>query len=125
MLYAWCPLLVWEIGSSGHLDSAAMAFIALALLARYRRQPILTGFFLGLAIMTKFYPLVLIPALYRRDDYKMPATLVAVIALGYACYSSVGIRVFGFLGSYVQEEGYGHRHPLLPARIGATCIWVP
>lgn len=115
LLYAWCPLLVWEIGSSGHLDSAAMAFIALALLARYRRQPILTGFFLGLAIMTKFYPLVLIPALYRRDDYKMPATLVAVIALGYACYSSVGIRVFGFLGSYVQEEGMdtGTRYFLL------------
>ena len=115
LLYAWCPLLVWEIGSSGHLDSAAMAFIALALLARYRRQPMLTGLFLGLAIMTKFYPLVLFPALYRRNDYKMPATLVAVVALGYACYSSVGIRVFGFLGSYVQEEGMdtGARYFLL------------
>jgi alpha-1,6-mannosyltransferase len=115
LLYAWCPLLVWEIGSSGHLDSAAMAFIALALLMRYRRQPILTGLFLGLAIMTKFYPLVLFPALFRRDDYKMPATLAAVIALGYACYSSVGIRVFGFLGSYVQEEGMdtGTRYFLL------------
>ncbi len=115
LLYAWCPLLVWEIGSSGHLDSAAMAFIALALLARYRRQPILTGFFLGLAVMTKFYPLVLFPALFRRNDYKMPTALAAVIALGYACYSSVGIRVFGFLGNYVQEEGMdtGTRYFLL------------
>jgi alpha-1,6-mannosyltransferase len=56
LLYAWCPLLIWEIGSSGHLDSAAMALIALALLARLRQQPIATGLFLGAAILIKFYP---------------------------------------------------------------------
>ena len=105
LLYAWCPLLIWEIGSSGHLDSAALAFITLALLARYRQQPILTGLFLGLAIMTKMYPLVLFPALFRRGEYKMPATVAIVVAAGYACYSSVGLRVFGFLGGYVHEEG--------------------
>jgi len=105
LLYAWCPLLVWEIGSSGHVDSAVMAFVALALLFRYRRQPVLTGLFLGLAVMTKFYPLVLFPALYRRGDYKMPVTVASVIAVGYACYASVGLGVFGFLGGYVHEEG--------------------
>ena len=63
LLYAWCPLLVWEIAGSGHLDSVAMACISLALLFRLRRRPILTGLFLGLAIMTKFYPIVLLPAL--------------------------------------------------------------
>ena len=103
LLYAWCPLLIWEIGSSGHLDSAALAFITLALLARYRQQPILTGLFLGLAIMTKMYPLVLFPALFRRGEYKMPATVAIVVAAGYACYSSAGMRVFGFLGGYVHE----------------------
>ncbi|HEV2620128.1 MAG TPA: glycosyltransferase 87 family protein [Acidobacteriaceae bacterium] len=115
ILYAWCPLLIWEIGSSGHLDSAVMAFMALALLARYRKQPILTGLFLGLAVMTKMYPLVLFPALYRRGDYKMPATLVSVIASGYLAYCSVGLGVFGFLGGYVQEEGIsrGTRYFLL------------
>jgi len=51
------------------------------------------------------YPLVLFPALFRRGEYKMPATVAAVVALGYACYSSVGVGVFGFLGSYVEEEG--------------------
>ena len=115
LLYAWCPLLVWEIGSSGHVDSAAMAFMALALLARLRRQPVRTGLFLGLAVMTKMYPLVLLPALFRRGEYRMPATVAAVIAVGYACYSSVGMRVFGFLGGYVQEEGMatGARYFLL------------
>jgi alpha-1,6-mannosyltransferase len=115
LLYAWCPVLVWEIAGSGHLDSAAMAFIGLALLARFRKQPVLTGIFLGVAILLKFYPLVLLPALYRRGDFKMPATVAAVVALGYAAYSSVGLLVFGFLGGYVNEEGLatGARYFLL------------
>ena len=115
LLYAWCPLAIWEIGGSGHLDSAAMAFIMLALLARYRRQAVLTGLFLGIAVMLKLYPLVLFPALYRRGDWKMPAVLGIVIAAGYAAYSSVGMMVFGFLGGYVKEEGIktGARYFLL------------
>ena len=39
LLYAWCPMLIWEIGGSGHLDSVAMAYIALALLFRFRLRP--------------------------------------------------------------------------------------
>lgn len=115
LLYAWCPLLIWEIAGSGHLDSAAMAFIALALLARYRRQPIATGIFLAIAVLLKLYPLVLFPALYRRGDWKMPATLASIIALGYAAYSSVGLLVFGYLGGYAKEEGMetGARYFLL------------
>jgi len=115
LLYAWCPLLIWEIGSSGHLDSAAMAFIALALLARLRQQPIATGIFLGAAILIKFYPLVLVPALWQRKDVKMPLTIVGLAAFSYACYAGVGWLVFGFLGGYVQEEGMqsGARYFLL------------
>lgn len=105
LLYAWCPLLVWEIGGSGHVDAAIMAFVALAMLFRYREQPVWTGLFLGLAAMTKFYPLVLLPALYRKGDWKMPAMVAAVCAVGYAAYASVGRLVFGFLGGYAYEEG--------------------
>ncbi len=131
ILYAWCPLLIWEIAGSGHLDAAVMAFIGLALLFRFRRHRVLTGFFLALAVLTKFYPLVLFPALYLRKpaideagnrrtflqtlDWTMPATMLAVAIPAYALYSSVGWRVFGFLGGYVQEEGMatGARYFLL------------
>ncbi|WP_353071642.1 glycosyltransferase 87 family protein [Tunturiibacter gelidoferens] len=115
LLYAWCPMLVWEIAGSGHLDSVAMAFIGLALLARFRKHPVLTGIFLGVAILLKLYPLVLLPALYRRGDFKMPAAVATVVAVGYAAYSNVGLLVFGFLGGYVKEEGLatGSRYFLL------------
>lgn len=105
LLYAWCPLLVWEIGGAGHIDAAVFAFVTLSLLFRYREQPVLTGLFLGLAVMTKFYPLVLLPALYKRGDWKMPATLVSVCGLSYLPYLSVGKLVLGFLFGYTREEG--------------------
>lgn len=105
LLYAWCPMLVWEFAGSGHLDSIVMAFMVFALLFRYREQPVLTGLFLGLAVLTKFYPLVLFPALYRRGDWRMPATVAGLAVVLYAPYLSVGKMVLGFLGGYVDEEG--------------------
>ena len=105
LLFLWCPLLVWAIGNAGHVDAIVCGFMALALLFRLRNKPVLTGLFLGCAVMTKFYPLLLVPALYQRRGWKMPATIVAVCAVGYACYSSVGMLVFGFLGGYTKEEG--------------------
>ncbi len=105
LLFLWCPLLIWEVGNAGHVDAIVCGLIALALLFRTRHQPVLTGLFLGMAVMTKFYPLVLLPALWQRRDWKMPATVAGVCALGYACYASVGWLVFGFLGGYSKEEG--------------------
>ncbi len=114
-LYCLCPLLAWEFGVAGHLDSAAMAFIALALLARWDRRPTLVGLFLGAAAMIKLYPLVLFPALWRRGDRRMPAVVAAMAAAGYGAYAGVGWRVFGFLGGYAREEGIdsGERFYLL------------
>ena len=105
ILYAWSPLCIWEFGSSGHLDAAVIAAVVLALLFRWRNWPVLTGLAIGAAIMLKFYPLVLLPALWRRWDWKMPATVAAVVAGGYAVYAGVGMKVFGFAGGYVAEEG--------------------
>jgi len=115
LLYAWCPLLVWEIAGAGHVDAVVLCFVTLALLARWRDQPVLTGLLIGCAVMTKFYPLVLVPALWRRGDWKMPASVAAVCAVGYAMYSSAGKFVFGFLGGYSKEEGLdtGARYFLL------------
>jgi hypothetical protein len=98
-------ILFEGVTAYGHLDSAVIAFIVLALLARLRRQPIRTGVFLGTAILIKFYPLVLVPALWQRKDFRMPLTIAGLTVFSYACYASVGWLVFGFMGGYVHEEG--------------------
>ncbi len=115
LLFIWCPALVWEIALVGHIDAAVIFFICMALLFRYKNDALWTGVFLGLAIFTKFYPAVLFPALYMRRDWKMPAVIVAIGALGYAIYSSAGKYVLGFAEGYSKEEGIntGTRYFLL------------
>jgi hypothetical protein len=124
LIYAWHPLLLWEVASSGHMDAMSIAFMTFALLFRLRNQPILTGLALGMATLTKLYPIILLPALFRRRDWKMPLFTAALIAFGYACYGSVGKLVLGFLPSYAQEEGMksGSRYFLLTLTRNLTHI---
>lgn len=107
LLAAWHPLMVWEIASSGHLDALMICFVCLALLARRRARAGATGFLLACAALTKFFPVVLAPALYhRRRDWRMPAAFAATFIFAYLPYLSVGPRrALGFLGGYAEEEG--------------------
>ena len=106
LLYAWHPLIVWEFAGSGHLDAIAIAFIAVALLARYRKAEITTGFTLACATLGKSFPFVLFPALYKRWSWKMPLAFVITIVVGYLPYVSVGPRgALLFLLGYPRERG--------------------
>ena len=105
LIYAWNPLAVWEFAGNGHVDSAAIGFIALALLARSRRRMVWTGAALGAATLVKFLPLVLFPALWRRWDLRMPAAFAFVVLVSYLCFVGAGRHILGFLPGYVSEEG--------------------
>jgi alpha-1,6-mannosyltransferase len=106
LLYAWHPLAVWEFAGSGHLDAIAIAFISLALLARRRNAEVATGLALASAALVKLFPIVLLPALYRRVSWKMPLALVLTIAVAYMPYLGVGPRgVLGYLPGYAKERG--------------------
>jgi hypothetical protein len=115
VIYAWHPLCFWEIASSGHVDGAALTFLTLAIYARLRNKSGWTGGWLGAATLVKLYPAALLPAFFQLGKWRMPAVFAAVVAAGYACYSSVGKAVFGFLPAYAQEEGLdsGARYFLL------------
>ena len=105
LLYAWHPVCLWEIASSGHADAAALTFISLALLARLTNRDNLAGGWLGAAALVKLYPIALLPAFSR--GWRWPPAWVAfgVTAAGYLLYLRVGAAVLGFLPSYAQEEG--------------------
>jgi alpha-1,6-mannosyltransferase len=106
LLFAWHPLLVWEIAGSGHLDAVMIGFVCLALLARRRGRDGLVGLLLACAALTKLFPVVLAPALWRRRDWRMPAAFAAAFVVAYLPYLSVGARrVLGFLPGYANEEG--------------------
>jgi hypothetical protein len=106
LIYAWHPLVVWEIAGSGHLDALAIAFIALALLARRKQRETLTGVILACATCVKLFPAALLPAFYKRWSWKMPSAFVGTILVTYLPYLSVGLLgVLGFLPGYASERG--------------------
>jgi alpha-1,6-mannosyltransferase len=106
LVYAWHPLPIWEFAGSGHIDAAMIAFVALALWAARRGNGGLTGLALAGATLTKLYPALLLPALYRRWEWRMPAVFVTAVILCYLPFIGVGWRVLGFLPGYAVEEGF-------------------
>ncbi len=133
IIFAWHPLVIWESAHSGHIESALMALLAFALFARVSEKHALTGFFLALAVLTKLYPALLLPAfliarpqagvwptvratLTDRANLKMIFAFVATIIIAYLPYLGAGAGVLGYLPGYLKEEGFvesGSRYFLL------------
>ncbi|SDT87695.1 Protein of unknown function [Desulfobacula phenolica] len=78
ILYAWNPLPVMEIAGSGHIDGAAVFFFTAALMLTSRAKTgIFTGVFMALAILTKWIPLMILPAWLLLVPNKKRATALA------------------------------------------------
>jgi alpha-1,6-mannosyltransferase len=106
IVYAWHPLPIFEFGGSGHIDALMNCFIALALFARARRKFGIAGFALGAATLVKFIPVILLPAIYKRWDKKLPIAFAMTIIVCYVPYVvGAGAGVLGFLPQYAKEEG--------------------
>lgn len=105
LIYAWNPLAAWAFAGNGHVDAIAVGFVGLALFGRAAGRMGWTGAALGGAALTKFIPVVIGPALWRRRDWRLPAMFLAVAVLLYLPYGGVGWHVLGFLPQYGQEEG--------------------
>jgi hypothetical protein len=103
-LYLLHPLAIWEIAGSGHIDIAAVAFIFLGLLAAEKGKRFASGAAFAAGVLTKYFPLALTPALYKRWDWRMPAAFAATAVALYLPYLSAGSKVFGFIGGYAGEE---------------------
>ena len=95
-----------DVAGSGHIDAALIALIVAALWAVRRGRDGFAGLFLAGATLTKLYPAVLLPALYRRWGWALPAAFAAAIVVGYLPFIGIGWRVFGFLPGYAGEEGF-------------------
>ena len=116
IVYAWHPLPIFEFGGSGHIDALMICFIALALFARAHQKFGIAGFALGAATLVKFFPVILLPAIYQRWDKRLLIAFAITIVLFYFPYLlGAGAGVLGFLPQYAKEEGLqsGGRYYLL------------
>ena len=109
LIYAWNPLAVWEFAGNGHVDAIAIGLLAVALLLCAVRRDAWTGVALGAAVLVKFLPAAIAPALWRFKGphgaaWRMPLAALALIAGLYWLYSGVGWHVLGFLPGYFGDE---------------------
>ena len=104
--YAWHPLPVWEIAGSGHVDAAMITFMLVGLLVYVRGRTLIAGILITLGALIKPLAVVTLPVLWRPWDWRLPLCVAATVALAYVPFVSVGWGVFGFVPSYVQEEGF-------------------
>jgi len=95
---------------SGHIDAAIVAFVVLALAAAVDGRRAWSGAALAAATLVKFFPLVLVPALWRpaksnRGDCD-GRLLSSPSSLPLTCPTSGwALASLGFLPGYVAEEG--------------------
>ncbi|MFI9586233.1 glycosyltransferase 87 family protein [Streptomyces sp. NPDC052236] len=110
--WAWCPIVPIEAVNNAHADvlGVLLTVVGLGVVARQRRA--LGGALLGAAIVTKMLPAVVLPGALSgvrrvRDAAAVLLPAAAVVALSYLPYVLVSDgSVLGFLGGYVEEEGY-------------------
>ena len=129
-MWAWCPMTVMELGNNALIDWLAGLLGLLAIGAAERRRPLATGAWLGAAIVTKLYPVLLLPSVVRRRPLVVVGGMVAVIGVSYLPHVlAVGRGVIGYLPGYLHEDGYstgrGYRLigavlPPVPAGIAAV-----
>lgn len=106
-LWAWCPVVVLELGNNAHIDWLAALLTVLALQSGARKRDAAAGSLVGLAIATKLYPALALPALMRRRPWLVATSAVATVMLVYLPHVvAVGRGVIGYLPGYLREDGY-------------------
>lgn len=107
VIYAWHPLPIWELTSQAHIDVAAVALLAVAIVTARRGRQGVAGALFAAATLVKYFPAVLLPALWKRSDWRLPVAFVATAAALYTPYAlGAGSGVLGFLGRHLDNEGY-------------------
>ena len=113
LLYAWHPLVIVELGISGHLDALMMPFVLLAFLCMMQHRPWPVGASLAAATLIKLYPAILFPVLYRKGDWRMPLGFFGLIGAGYLLYLDAGAHIIGYLPFYIAPDEF-HNLSLRP-----------
>jgi hypothetical protein len=109
LIYLWSPLLAFETAHAAHVDGLVLPLLVGAWWARVRERDGVVGVLLGLATAIKFYPVILLPALWRprhpRGRWRLPLAFSLTLAACYLPYVvTSGVRALGYLPNYFRER---------------------
>jgi hypothetical protein len=104
IVYAWNPLVIFEIAYSGHLEGLTVFLMATALYLFLIHKKMPAIIMLALSAAVKLYPALLLAAfLNRGDGIKGIITFSATILLLYLPFLGAGGKISGFLPVYLKN----------------------
>jgi alpha-1,6-mannosyltransferase len=113
--WLWHPLPLWEVANSGHVDALMVALMLLGLWIAISGHALRGAALIAFSVLVKPYVAPVLAGIWRPWDLKMSLVVIAVVALCYLPYLSVGWGVLGFLTQgYLGEEGISAGNDLWP-----------
>lgn len=110
IIHFWSPVGVLESALGGHVDIFGALFLTLAVGSLLQSRIRQSAFWFSLAVLVKYLPLLLLPAIFRRLGLVKAIVFTAftamVVALLYLPYISAGWKVFGSLGAYISRWSF-------------------
>jgi len=103
IIYAWCPLVITNFANCGHIDSLAILFVLLSFLALQRGSKMTSAVALALGALTKIFPLLFAPVLFKAWGKKGTAVFVAILGVLYLPYIGAGMDLFSGLSIYTDR----------------------
>jgi hypothetical protein len=105
IVYAWNPLVIFEIAYSGHLEGLTVFLMVAALYLYAIHKKIPAIIMLALSAAVKLYPALLLAALLNRGDrIKGIITFSATTILLYLPFIGAGGKISGFLPVYLKNQ---------------------
>jgi hypothetical protein len=106
-LWAWCPLVATEAVTNSHVDTLGALLLLAAVLLASSKRPWRGGVALGASVAAKLIPVIGGIAILRRHPARIIVGTVATFLLLYVPYIlASGVKVLGYLPTYLNEEGY-------------------
>ena len=119
--FAWHPLAVWEIAGNGHVDAAMLGLMLPGVVLFLSHRTLAAGAVVTAAALVKPIALLALPVFWRPWNFKLVGVVAATALVLYLPYLSVGSKVLGFLGGYIEEEelsrGGGFRYIMIAERL--------
>lgn len=102
-VYGLNPLVIVEFSGSGHLDSAGIFFMVLALHLCVCRKSLWSAAALALSFLVKLFPALLLPALLTKRKAASTLIFFFLSAAAYLPCLDAGTGLFHSLGLYARD----------------------
>ena len=113
IIYAWNPLVIFEIAYSGHLEGITIFLMVAAFYLNSIKRKIPGVVLLALSSAIKLYPALLLTAFLNRvDRIKGILTFAATFALLYLPFITAGRKISGFLPTYLNKPSESFNLPV-------------